>query len=64
MALDLRQNLISAQYLEKKIDKISPLIYLLILTTSILVLFAVCFHLFVTALWILSNVIVSFPLKF
>ena len=62
MAVDLRQNFVSVQYLEK-MDRMSPnFIYVFILTRSTLGLLNIIFRTFVPELRPLIYAKISFPL--
>ena len=57
MAIDVYENFVSATYLERKMDRISPnLIYTFTLAIFRLGWLPVIFHKFVTELWRLINV--------
>ena len=61
MALDLRQNFVSAQYLENQLIEFHQILYAFILTRSSLRLLHVIFRTF--DLWPLINAKILFPLN-
>ena len=63
MSIDFRHNFVSAQYLENEKTEFRQILYEFILARSRLGLLPVKFCLFVTELWSLIDVRISFPLN-